>query len=128
MSDPTGTIASPYAVLERASDRTVDYRRVSDLVLGLEVERIVVGLPVGLTGRLGPAAQEALDEVEALAELVAVPVEAYDERLTTVSAQRTLKAAGLDSRAQKRVVDKVAAAVMLQAWLDRRLQAVIGES
>ena len=91
------------------------------------MERVVVGLPVGLSGRLGPAAREALEEIEALAQLLGVPVEAYDERLTTVSAERSLRAAGLDAGGRRQVVDKVAAAVMLQAWLDSRPQDVTNE-
>ncbi len=65
------------------------------------------------------APQVAITSI-ALAAVVSVPVETYDERLTTVSAHRTLAEAGLDGRARRKVVDKVAAAVILQGWLDRR--------
>ena len=81
---------------------------------------MVVGLPLSLDGSLGPAARAALAEAEALAAVVPVPVETFDERLTTVTADRSLMEAKMRAPARRRVVDKVAAAVMLQAWLDRR--------
>ena len=81
---------------------------------------VVVGLPLSLDGRLGPAARAAQAEIDLLAAVLAVPVESFDERLTTVTADRALMEAGMRAEARRRVVDKVAAAVMLQAWLDRR--------
>ena len=81
---------------------------------------MVVGLPLSLDGSLGPAARAAIAEAEELAAVVAVPVETFDERLTTVTADRSLMEANMRAEDRRRVVDKVAAAVMLQAWLDRR--------
>ena len=81
---------------------------------------VVVGLPLSLDGTRGPAAQAAALEIAELTEVLPVPVETYDERLTTVTADRSLSQQGLRGPARRRVVDKVAAAVMLQAWLDRR--------
>ncbi|MBV8952303.1 MAG: Holliday junction resolvase RuvX, partial [Actinobacteria bacterium] len=83
---------------------------------------IVVGMPRSLSGRDGPAARAAMTEVDALRELaepVGVQVDTYDERLTTVIAHRRLDAANVKHRARKNVVDQVAAAVMLQSYLDR---------
>ncbi|HEX2063559.1 MAG TPA: Holliday junction resolvase RuvX, partial [Acidimicrobiales bacterium] len=68
----------------------------------------------------GPAAGAARDEIEALATVLDVPVEAHDERLTTVTAQRAMLAVGTRREARRGAVDKVAAAVLLQSWLDRR--------
>ena len=119
VSDGSGTLASPHSVLERGRDRGADHAAVAALVDDLEVERVVVGLPLSLDGSMGPAAQAAAEEAQALADVLAVPVETYDERLTTVTADRSLSALGLSGQARRRVVDKVAAAVMLQAWLDR---------
>jgi putative Holliday junction resolvase len=81
---------------------------------------IVVGLPISLSGGLGPAARAALAEIEALQALAGpdLPVTAADERLTTVTAERSLREARLGRGARRAVVDKVAAAVMLQAWLE----------
>jgi len=84
---------------------------------------VVVGLPLSLDGSVGPAAEKALAEVEKLGATLSVPVETYDERLTTVTAERMMTDAGLDSRRQRKVVDKIAAAVMLQAWLDHNQHA-----
>lgn len=79
---------------------------------------VVVGLPLSLDGSEGPAARAARAEARALAAELPVPVVLHDERLTTVEAHRLLAEAGLDERARRRVVDRAAAAVLLQAWLD----------
>jgi putative holliday junction resolvase len=114
-----GTIATPHSVLERGKDHAVDHAAIAALVEELGADRVVVGLPLSLDGRMGPAATAAAAEAEALGDVLAVPVETYDERLTTVTADRSLSSLGLSGQARRRVVDKVAAAVMLQAWLDR---------
>jgi putative Holliday junction resolvase len=90
------------------------------LVADQEAEVVVVGLPLSLDGSDGPAARAARTEAKQLASVVKVPVELYDERFTTVTAERSMLEAGLDGRQRRKVVDKVAAAVMLQGWLDRR--------
>ena len=115
----SGTIATPHSVLERGRDRTADHAAVAALVDELGAERVVVGLPLSLDGKMGPAATAAAEEAAALGDVLAVPVETYDERLTTVTADRSLASLGLKGQARRRVVDKVAAAVILQAWLDR---------
>ncbi|HEX9260333.1 MAG TPA: Holliday junction resolvase RuvX [Acidimicrobiales bacterium] len=120
VSDRSGTIASPLTVIQRSGDVARDHRAIAALVAEEEAERVVVGLPLSLDGSIGPAARAALAEAEALASVVDVPVETYDERLTTVTAERTLMEARMRAEARRRVVDKVAAAVMLQAWLDGR--------
>lgn len=117
VSDPTGTLASPYEVIERAPDW---HRRLAAIVAEVEAGRVVVGLPLSLSGQDGPAATAARDEAAALAESLPVPVELFDERLTTVSAHRSMMDMRMKGDARKRVVDKVAAAVMLQNWLESR--------
>ncbi|QGG95166.1 Holliday junction resolvase RuvX [Actinomarinicola tropica] len=113
-----GTLATPYEVVARSGDRRRDHAAIGRLVEEAGAEVVVVGLPLSLDGSVGPAARAALDEVEELAATLDVPVETYDERLTTVTADRQLKEQGLDASARRRVVDKVAAAILLQAWLD----------
>lgn len=118
LSDPSGTLASPHSVIVRR-DPAADRRAILDVARAEEAERIVVGMPRSLDGREGPAARAAREEVEALA--AAAPdlvVEAYDERLTTVIANRSLIESGVRRAGRKQVVDKVAAAVMLQGYLD----------
>jgi putative Holliday junction resolvase len=120
VSDPTGTLASPLEVLTRSGDRALDHQRIGQLVADTGAERVVVGLPLSLDGSIGPAAAAVLEEVHELAAALGVPVETYDERLTTVTADRALSERGLRAEARRRVVDKAAATVLLQAWLDGR--------
>jgi putative holliday junction resolvase len=123
VSDRSGTIASPLLVLQRTGSTAEDHKRIARLVEEEEAERVVVGLPLSLDGSMGPAAKGAVAEAEALATVVNVPVETYDERLTTVTADNALREAKMRAEARRRVVDKIAAAVMLQAWLDGRPRA-----
>lgn len=123
LSDSAGSLATPYEVLTRSGSRPADHRRVAALVDEAGAEVVVVGLPLSLDGSLGPAARAALDEVEELRVALTVPVETHDERLTTVTAHRDLAAAGVQGRERRKVVDQVAAAVMLQGWLDHRRAA-----
>lgn len=120
LSDSEGRLAVPYDVLQRSGDPVADHARLAALVREVDAERVVVGLPLSLDGSMGPAARAAAAEAEVLAAVVGVPVETYDERLTTVSADRTMKEAKMKAQVRRQVVDKVAAAVMLQAWLDGR--------
>jgi putative Holliday junction resolvase len=122
VSDPSGTLASPFAVLERTGDRDADHRAILDAAREAEASTVVVGLPRSLSGREGPAARDARAEAAELRELAGegLAVELYDERFTTVTAERSLVEAGVRRDARKRVVDKVAAAVMLQGWLERQ--------
>jgi putative Holliday junction resolvase len=121
LSDPTGTVASPLVVLDRSGDPAADRRAILAAAAAHDVTRIVVGMPRSLSGRAGPAARDAAAEIAALAELApeGVVVEAFDERLTTVIAQRSLVEAGVKRADRRKVVDKVAAAVMLQSYLER---------
>ena len=126
LSDPRGVLAGPLTVLERTGDRAADHAAILRAAVGNEAAVIVVGVPLSLsTGRPGPAARAALDEVAELRARAAaadppVAVEICDERLTTVTAQRTLASGGVRARDRRAVVDKVAAAIMLQSWLDAR--------
>jgi putative holliday junction resolvase len=127
-SDRSGTLASPLTVLDRTKDTQRLYRQIRDLVVEEEAEMVIVGLPLSLDGSMGPAALAAVAEAEALASVVGVPVETFDERLTTVTAHQNLQMLEMRAQARRRIVDKVAAAVMLQTWLDtRRAKAERGE-
>lgn len=121
LSDPTETLASPLAVVRRSGDEGADRRAVIGAAREHEATRIVVGLPRSLDGTEGPAARAARAEIAELAAFAGrdLPVEAYDERLTTVIADRALAASGRSGKHRRRVVDQVAAAVMLQGYLDR---------
>jgi putative Holliday junction resolvase len=119
-SDPTGTIATPLQVLERAGDHRADHRAIVDVAHENEAERIIVGLPLSLSGDEGPAARAVRTEVEELRGVAgeALPVEVHDERFTTVTAERSLIQARLRREARRRIRDAVAAAVMLQSYLE----------
>lgn len=116
-----GTLAVPYDVVLRSGDRQRDHRRIAELAAEAEVDVVVVGLPLSLDGTEGPAARKARREASELARCLSVPVETYDERLTTVTADRVLLEQGLDAKERRKVVDKVAASVLLQSWLDHRI-------
>ena len=119
LSDPTRTVASPLEVLERQRNRADDHRAIFALAREHNADVVVVGLPLSLSGDTGPAARGVLDEVaEMKAEAGTITVEVFDERLTTVTAERSLREARMRREARRRVVDKVAAAVMLQAYIE----------
>jgi putative Holliday junction resolvase len=120
VSDRTGTIASPLLVLQRTGSVAQDHRRIADLVVEEEAEMVVVGLPLNMNGSVGPAAKAAIAEAEALATVVSVPVETFDERRTTVTADQAMMEFKMKADARRRLVDKIAAAVMLQQWLESR--------
>lgn len=118
VGDSDGRVATPLTVLERSGDRAADYRAVAALVAKWEAGIVVVGMPYSLDGTQGPAARAAADEAARLGAVLDVPVETYDERLTTVTAERRLAEQGLAGRRRRALVDQVAASVILQAWLD----------
>jgi putative Holliday junction resolvase len=120
VSDLSGTIASPLLVLQRSKSSAHDLDELARIAREEEAEVIVVGLPLNMDGSRGASARAAAGLARRLATLVDVPVEMHDERLTTVTADRAMLEAGLDAVQRRQRVDKVAAAVMLQSWLDAR--------
>ena len=124
VSDGDGRVATPVTVLERHKDRPRLHREIAALVADYDAGLVLLGLPIDLAGREGPAAANVLAERDELAAVVGVPVEVHDERLTTRIADRSLRERGdLDGRARRKVVDMVAAAVILQDWLDHHADA-----
>jgi putative Holliday junction resolvase len=122
-------MATPYSTIERSGDPATDRIRVTAVVEEVGAGLVVVGLPLSMDGSVGPAAAAALDEAEALRQVVGVPVECQDERLTSVTANRSLAAAGVTGRRRRRAarvsgaVDQTAAAILLQSWLDGHRRA-----
>lgn len=120
VSDADGRVATPVTVLQRHRDRPRLHREIAALVRDYDAGMLLLGLPIDLAGDIGPAAAGVLAEREELAAVVGVPVEVHDERMTTRIADQALRERGdLDSRGRRKVVDMVAAAVILQDWLDR---------
>jgi putative Holliday junction resolvase len=99
-----------------------DHQAIAAIVREYEIDCVVVGMPLSLSGDVGAAAQSAAVEVDQMTNVVGVPVLTYDERLTTVSAHQILQGNNVNAKDRKLVVDKVAAAVMLQSWLDAQKQ------
>ena len=123
VSDSGGIMATPYSTIQRSGDPTADRDRVAGLVTEIGAGLVVVGLPLSMDGSEGPAARSALEEADALRGMLDVPVACHDERLTSVSANRSLTEAGVTGGRRRNAraagaVDQAAAAVLLQSWLD----------
>jgi putative pre-16S rRNA nuclease len=119
LSDPSGTIAQPLSVLKRRSP-SEDYQALAVIVEEHGVEQIVVGLPRLMNGTLDTAAKQAQEFGEEVARFTRRPVAYWDERLTSVAAERYLIAQG-KRRAQRRAdIDRMAATLLLQGYLDYR--------
>ena len=123
-SDPDGILATPVETVRR--DRSNKHlRRLAQLAAELEAVEVVVGLPRTLADRSGPSARDAIELAEQLAGRIApTPVRLSDERLTTVSAQRSLRDAGIRAKDQRAMIDQAAAVGILQNWLDQRRAAL----
>lgn len=115
LSDATGTLARPLEVFQRRS-RAADFAHVAALVQQHEVGAVVIGLPFNMNGTEGQRAAWTRDYGAALGQAVERPVTFWDERLTTVEAEELLQAQG--RRSEKRSVDAIAAAIILQGYLD----------
>jgi putative Holliday junction resolvase len=123
-SDPDGILATPVETVRR--DRTDKHvKRLARLVAEMDVVEVVVGLPRTLAERNGPSAVDAIAVADALAARIApIPVRLADERLTTVTAQRELREAGIKAKGQRAMIDQAAAVGILQTWLDQRRAAL----
>lgn len=118
-SDASGLLATPVATLRRDARAATDLDQLAGLVTDLAAVEVVVGLPRSLSGREGAAAAAARDYAGQLSRRIApVPVRLVDERLTTVSAHRSLADSGVRSRGRREIVDQQAAVTLLQAALD----------
>jgi putative Holliday junction resolvase len=109
LSDPTGTLATPLSAVERPDTRR-GLQRIAQLVREREAERVVVGLPLSLSGQEGPQAVRTREWAQKLAARLAVPVELHDERFTTRQAERTGGRADEDSRAAAHLLESYLAA------------------
>lgn len=117
VSDPGGTVALPLTVLDAGETLLDD---LSKLAREHEVRELVVGLPKRLGGEEGPAAQQARDLARAVELHLGLPVHLVDERLTTKAAAKALDELEVGERRRRRIVDKVAATLLLQSYLDGR--------
>jgi len=119
VSDELGLTAQGLASLPRAGE-AADLAAIGSYVKRLEIGAVVVGLPKNMDGSLGPSAEAAQAFARTLQERLNLPVHLWDERLSTMAAERTLIGAGVRRRARRAVVDQVAATLILQGYLDRQ--------
>jgi putative Holliday junction resolvase len=120
-SDPDGMLATPLVTLSRDRSGDADLATLAGLIREHEAAGVVVGLPKTLADREGSSALMARRYADKLARMIEpIPVELVDERLTTVSAERTLAQRGIRGRARRAVIDQAAAVEILQHWLDTR--------
>jgi putative Holliday junction resolvase len=126
ISDALGITAQPVTTLRRSNLRA-DLAKLRQLAEEHEVGHAVVGLPLNMDGSEGPSAVEARKVGEAVGGALGIPVEYWDERLTTVAAGRMLVEAHVSRERRRQVVDQVAAALILQGWLDARRPPVTEE-
>ncbi len=117
-SDTTRTLASPVAVVQRRGSRSADHKAISEIISEYEPDVIVVGLPLSLNGSESHAAALVRAEITEMEKVFTVPIVAHDERFSTATAHASMMERKMNAQARRKVVDKVAAAVMLQSWLD----------
>lgn len=120
VSDELELVAHTLSTLRRKGLEH-DLRELAAVIKEQEIGTVVVGLPKHMNGSLGPSAEMALDLVEALKRTVRLPVFTWDERLSTVAAEKALLEADISRRKRKRVIDQVAAVLILQGYLDSRM-------
>lgn len=131
VSDPDGILATPVETVRRDTHKggggksrrgaAGHINRLCTLAAEYEVVEVIIGLPRTLADRTGASALDAIGVADAVAARIApIPVRLADERLTTVSAQRSLREAGVRAKGQRAVVDQAAAVAILQSWLDQR--------
>ena len=127
VSDELGLTAQPLLTLERRSNRREDLRSLARLCRRFGVAAIVVGNPLHLSGELSPQAARTQAFAAALGELTGLPIQLWDERLTTREAHQILYEAGHERQKHRKVVDQVAATLILQEFLDEKQRTGIRE-
>ena len=127
ITDPLGYTAQPLLTLWRKS-RGEDLRSLMRLIRKYEIVQIVVGNPLHLSGDISPWAAKVQEFAENLRERSGLPVEMWDERLSSVAAHEILDEAGHGQRDRKYVIDQVAAVVILRGWMEAKEQAAAREA
>ena len=117
LSDELGITAQGLPTLNRTTSGN-DIRKLLEIVSQHKVEKIVIGLPKNMNGTLGKSAEQVLTFIEGMKVETTIPIDVWDERLSTVAVNRTLVSANVSRRRRKEVVDKLAAVYILQGFLD----------
>src|SRR4030042_2045832 len=118
VSDELGITAQGLKTIRRTS-KGADFEEITKIINEFQIGKIVVGLPKNMNGTLGKQAEIVLQGIRTLKEGVHLPVETWDERLSTVEASRVLLEADVSRRKRKKAVDKLAAVIILQGYMDR---------
>jgi putative Holliday junction resolvase len=119
VSDPLGITAQPLVAIRRQGE-SLDIDAVGDLVREYSVRTVLIGLPLHLSGEEGTQAKQARRFGEKIAERLGIPVETWDERMTTAQAERHLIASGVRRKRRKEIRDSLSAVILLQSALDYR--------
>lgn len=119
LSDELGWTAQGLEVIRRSTEEK-DLARLQELIQQYGVTEIVVGLPKNMNNTIGPRGEICMAFAQKLHEILQLPVHLWDERLTTVSAQRTLLEADVSRKKRKQVIDKMAAGLILQGYMDSK--------
>lgn len=117
LSDEMGWTAQGLEVIRRKGVEN-DLRRLAEIIAANMVQKVVAGLPKNMNGTLGPQAKDVQEFMALLAERFNIPVDTWDERLTTVAAERVLIEANMSRAKRKKVIDKMAAVMILQGYLN----------
>jgi len=118
LSDVMGLTAQGLEVIKRKS-LSGDLKRLGEIIKEYDVGKVVVGLPKNMNGSIGPQAETVLEFIQHLKKSFNIPIEQWDERLTTLAAERVLIDANVSRQKRRKVVDKMAAVFILQGYLDR---------
>lgn len=118
ISDDARTVATPLEVVP-ARDRGAADARIVEIVDEWEPTIVVAGIPLQLDGQVGKAARRTMKTIERLRATLSLPIVTYDERLTTVTAHRSLDMQNVPNRNRRDMVDMIAAQVILQGWMDK---------
>lgn len=119
VSDPLGFTAQGITTLKRKSNLKEEIKELQAIISQYEVKQVIVGLPKNMDGSIGQQAQKVIKYADLLKQTLKLPVILWDERLSTLMANRTLLEADVSRAGRKKVIDKLAAVVILQSYLDR---------
>ena len=119
ISDEFRLTAQPHKVIERKNS-SFDFSKIIDIIESFQIGEIIVGMPFNMNGSMGPQAQKALAFIDKLKDKVQIPINQWDERLSSCAAEKTLIEANISRRKRKNIIDKMAAQYILQGYLDHK--------
>lgn len=119
VSDPTGLFSQPVKTLPRTWTKK-DIDAIKKIIEEYCIEKIVIGLPKNMNGSLGPQSEKSMEFADVLKKETGLNVDLWDERLTTVAAERALLEADMSRKRRREVIDSIAASIILQSYLDSR--------